>query len=162
VTSALVVRTARTGWATPCRPAWCPPSAARCSTGDGRRVRVVDDVIQTDAALHSGNSDGALADAQGVVIRSEGAVSTGMTADDLRRLAGRRGGDLSVPAPTAITVATTPEARAMGQLYAYRGIVHTIAPSAFLFPTAESAGDVVVGEHTIIGAGVNYPEPGSR
>ena len=42
----------------------------------------------------------------------------------------------------------------MGQLYAYRGIVPTIAPSAVLFPTAEITGDVVVGERTIIGAGV--------
>ena len=42
----------------------------------------------------------------------------------------------------------------MGQLYAYRGIVPTIAASATLFPTAEITGDVVVGERTIIGAGV--------
>ena len=42
----------------------------------------------------------------------------------------------------------------MGQLYAYRGIVPTIAASAILFPTAEITGDVVVGERTIIGAGV--------
>ena len=42
----------------------------------------------------------------------------------------------------------------MGQLYAYRGIVPTVAASAMLFPTAEITGDVVVGERTIIGAGV--------
>ena len=42
----------------------------------------------------------------------------------------------------------------MGQLYAYRGILPTIASSAALFPTAEITGDVVVGERTIIGAGV--------
>ena len=42
----------------------------------------------------------------------------------------------------------------MGQLYAYRGIVPTVAASATLFPTAEITGDVVVGERTIIGAGV--------
>jgi carbonic anhydrase/acetyltransferase-like protein (isoleucine patch superfamily) len=42
----------------------------------------------------------------------------------------------------------------MGQLYEYRGIVPTIADSAVLFPTAELTGDVVVGERTIIGAGV--------
>jgi carbonic anhydrase/acetyltransferase-like protein (isoleucine patch superfamily) len=65
-----------------------------------------------------------------------------------------RDGDLSVPPPTAITVGHTEEAIAMGQLYAYRGILPTIAPSAVLFPTAEITGDVVVGERTIIGAGV--------
>ena len=42
----------------------------------------------------------------------------------------------------------------MGQLYAYRDIVPTVAASATLFPTAEITGDVVVGERTIIGAGV--------
>jgi carbonic anhydrase/acetyltransferase-like protein (isoleucine patch superfamily) len=74
--------------------------------------------------------------------------------DDLRRLTGLRGGDLSVPPPTAITVGTTKETHSMGQLYAYRGIVPQIAASATLFPTAEITGDVVVGERTIIGAGV--------
>ena len=42
----------------------------------------------------------------------------------------------------------------MGQLYTYRGVTPTIAESAVLFPTAEITGDVVVGERTIIGAGV--------
>jgi len=42
----------------------------------------------------------------------------------------------------------------MGRLYAYRDIVPTVAPSATLFPTAEITGDVVVGDRTIIGAGV--------
>jgi carbonic anhydrase/acetyltransferase-like protein (isoleucine patch superfamily) len=76
------------------------------------------------------------------------------SADDLGRLAGLRDGDLSVPPHTAITVTTTQETIAMGQLYEYRGIVPTIAASAVLFPTAEITGDVVVGERTIIGAGV--------
>ena len=42
----------------------------------------------------------------------------------------------------------------MGQLYAYRGILPTVAPTAVLFPTAEITGDVVIGERSIIGAGV--------
>jgi carbonic anhydrase/acetyltransferase-like protein (isoleucine patch superfamily) len=74
--------------------------------------------------------------------------------DDLRRLAGLRGGDLSVPPATGMTVDSTREAHVMGQLYSYRGIVPSVAPSAFLFPTAEITGDVVIGERTIIGAGV--------
>lgn len=76
------------------------------------------------------------------------------SADDLRRLTGLRGGDLSVPPPTAITLEQTQETNIMGQLYAYRDILPTVAASAVLFPTAEITGDVVIGERTIIGAGV--------
>jgi carbonic anhydrase/acetyltransferase-like protein (isoleucine patch superfamily) len=77
-----------------------------------------------------------------------------VSADDLNRLSGLRGGDLSLPQPNLSTVDTIQENIAMGQLYDYRGIVPTIAPSAILFPTAEITGDVVIGEGTIIGAGV--------
>jgi carbonic anhydrase/acetyltransferase-like protein (isoleucine patch superfamily) len=73
---------------------------------------------------------------------------------DMRRLADLRGGDLSLPALTAITVETSQETSPMGQLYEYRGILPSVAASAFLFPTAEITGDVVIGERTIIGAGV--------
>jgi carbonic anhydrase/acetyltransferase-like protein (isoleucine patch superfamily) len=75
-------------------------------------------------------------------------------ADDLARLTALRGGDLSVPPATAITVDQSQEGLRMGQLYPYRDIVPTVAASATLFPTAELTGDVVVGERTIIGAGV--------
>jgi carbonic anhydrase/acetyltransferase-like protein (isoleucine patch superfamily) len=76
------------------------------------------------------------------------------SAEDLARLLVLRQGDLSVPPRTAITIESTQETIVMGQLYEYRGIVPTIAASAHLFPTAEITGDVVVGERTIIGAGV--------
>jgi carbonic anhydrase/acetyltransferase-like protein (isoleucine patch superfamily) len=72
---------------------------------------------------------------------------------DLERLRGLRNGDLTVPPATSITIEPTTEG-GMGQLYAYRGIVPTVAESAVLFPTAEITGDVVVGERTVIGAGV--------
>jgi carbonic anhydrase/acetyltransferase-like protein (isoleucine patch superfamily) len=74
--------------------------------------------------------------------------------DDLDRLAALRDGDLSVPPPTTITVDQAQEPTVMDQLYAYRGILPTIAATAVLFPTAEITGDVAVGQRTIIGAGV--------
>jgi carbonic anhydrase/acetyltransferase-like protein (isoleucine patch superfamily) len=74
--------------------------------------------------------------------------------EDMRRLTDLRGGDLSLPPHTAITVESTKGTSAMGKLYAYRGIVPSVAASATLFPSAEVTGDVVIGERTIIGAGV--------
>jgi carbonic anhydrase/acetyltransferase-like protein (isoleucine patch superfamily) len=76
------------------------------------------------------------------------------SADDRNRLLALRGGDLALPPQTSITLETTRETLAMGQLYAYRDILPSVAASAVLFPTAEITGDVVVGERTIIGAGV--------
>jgi carbonic anhydrase/acetyltransferase-like protein (isoleucine patch superfamily) len=76
------------------------------------------------------------------------------SADDLARLVALRDGDLSLPAPSFTTFDGIREISTMGELYDYRGIVPKVAPSAVLFPSAEITGDVVVGERTIIGAGV--------
>ena len=91
----------------------------------------------------------------------DGAVALGRPArvirrandDDLARLTRLRGGSLDLPPPSNTTFAHK-ETLGMGQLYAYRDILPTVAPSAVLFPSAEITGDVVIGERTIIGAGV--------
>jgi carbonic anhydrase/acetyltransferase-like protein (isoleucine patch superfamily) len=75
------------------------------------------------------------------------------SADDLARLTSLRDGDLSLPPDHHVDVDGIKE-MTMGQLYDYRGIVPTIAPSAVLFASAELTGDVVVGERSLIGAGV--------
>ncbi len=74
--------------------------------------------------------------------------------DDIHRLTVLRDGDLSLPPPTSVAVGPLEESATMGQLYAFRGVVPTIAPSATVFATAEITGDVVIGERTVIGAGV--------
>ncbi len=73
--------------------------------------------------------------------------------DDLKRLRELRDGDLTVPA----AVALAPVARTggpMGSIYAFNGRTPTVAPTAVLLDSAELTGDIVVGERTIIGAGV--------
>jgi carbonic anhydrase/acetyltransferase-like protein (isoleucine patch superfamily) len=78
------------------------------------------------------------------------------TDKDLERLRGLRGGDLSLPIDTDLSVltGTQPAGATMGQLYAYRDTTPTVASSAIVFDSAEITGDVVIGEESIIGAGV--------
>jgi carbonic anhydrase/acetyltransferase-like protein (isoleucine patch superfamily) len=90
-----------------------------------------------------------------VVVGRPGRVIRHATAADLDRLAALRDGDLSLPDPTFATITGRWEAgNDMGQLYAFRDRMPTVAASAMLFPSAEVTGDVVIGEAAIIGAGV--------
>ena len=77
-----------------------------------------------------------------------------LSTSDLDRLRALRQGDLSLPPPSAVSVNCGEEINDMLQVYAYRGILPTIATTAVVFPSAEITGDVVVGERSIIGAGV--------
>jgi carbonic anhydrase/acetyltransferase-like protein (isoleucine patch superfamily) len=75
---------------------------------------------------------------------------------DLARLLGLRDGDLSLPSNTELLDITGHQevGPTMGQLYAYRDKTPVVAPTARVFDSAEITGDVVVGEGSIIGAGV--------
>jgi carbonic anhydrase/acetyltransferase-like protein (isoleucine patch superfamily) len=78
------------------------------------------------------------------------------TADDIARLTRLRDGDLSLPSDTNLLdyAGHQEVGPTMGQLYAYRDKTPTVAPTAYVFDSAEITGDVVVGAGSIIGAGV--------
>src|SRR4051794_28291213 len=77
------------------------------------------------------------------------------TAADRARLAALRGGQVDLTSHPGTTVHTPPVAGVhMGQLYAYRDKTPRIADTAVLFDSAEITGDVMIGEGSIIGAGV--------
>jgi carbonic anhydrase/acetyltransferase-like protein (isoleucine patch superfamily) len=77
------------------------------------------------------------------------------TEADRERLAALRGGEVGLTADPFTTTTVPPRAGVhMGRLYAYRDKTPQVAGSAVLFDSAEITGDVVVGEGSIIGAGV--------
>jgi carbonic anhydrase/acetyltransferase-like protein (isoleucine patch superfamily) len=77
------------------------------------------------------------------------------TEADRARLAALRGGQVDLTRHPGTTVVAPAVAGVhMGQLYAYRDKSPRIAASAVLFDSAEVTGDVVIGEGSIIGAGV--------
>jgi carbonic anhydrase/acetyltransferase-like protein (isoleucine patch superfamily) len=78
------------------------------------------------------------------------------SADDRARLLRLRDGDLALPTDTSLTEFTGHQevGSSMGQLYAYRDKFPIVAPTARVFDSAEITGDVVIGEGSIIGAGV--------
>jgi carbonic anhydrase/acetyltransferase-like protein (isoleucine patch superfamily) len=74
---------------------------------------------------------------------------------DRARLAALRGGQVDLTQHPGSTVITPAVAGVrMGQLYAYRDKTPQVADSAVLFDSAEVTGDVVIGDGSIIGAGV--------
>ncbi|MEY2433147.1 MAG: hypothetical protein QOC92_2872 [Acidimicrobiaceae bacterium] len=91
-----------------------------------------------------------------VAVGNPARVVRSATDADIARLTGLRDGDLSLPTDTNLSdlVGHQEVGPTMGQLYAYRDKTPTVAPSAYVFDSAEITGDVVIGAESIIGAGV--------
>jgi carbonic anhydrase/acetyltransferase-like protein (isoleucine patch superfamily) len=88
-----------------------------------------------------------------VVVGRPGRTVRQANDDDLKRLLELRGGDLSLPTPRPLEPVPA-NGGTMGATYEFNGVWPAVADSAVLFDSAELTGDVVVGERTIIGAGV--------
>ena len=127
-----------------------------CEIGNGTIIlpgaRLGDRVFTGEGALIPAGTmvpDGA------VVVGRPGRAIRTATDDDMERLAGLRGGDLSLPADVVHQHHGRPEVGAtMGQLYVYRDREPAVDPTATLFDSAEVTGDVTIGAGSIIGAGV--------
>lgn len=108
----------------------------RCITGEGT-------LIPANAVIPEGS----------VVVGRPGRVLRKLTKDDEDMIRRMRGGDTSLPEQIEYT-AYEYKGETMGTLYEYRGIRPTVADTAVLYDTAEVTGDVIIGENTVIAAGV--------
>jgi carbonic anhydrase/acetyltransferase-like protein (isoleucine patch superfamily) len=88
-----------------------------------------------------------------VVVGRPGRTVRQANDDDMKRLLELRGGDLTIPAGYELE-AVEPTGATMGVMYEYNGRWPSVAESAMVLDSAELTGDIVVGERTIIGAGV--------
>lgn len=90
-----------------------------------------------------------------VVVGRPGRLVRRASPADLERLTALRNGSLSLPPPHLLPFhAGLPAGVTMGKLYAYLDKQPLVAPTAFLFDSAEVTGDVHIGEYSLIGAGV--------
>jgi carbonic anhydrase/acetyltransferase-like protein (isoleucine patch superfamily) len=127
-----------------------------CEVGNGTILmpgaRVGDGCILGEGTLIG---PGTVVPDQAVVVGRPGHVIRTATDADRERVARLR--DYAVELTTHPRVpitGETPAGATMGRLYAYQDKTPQIAASALLLDSAEITGDVVVGEDTIIGAGV--------
>jgi carbonic anhydrase/acetyltransferase-like protein (isoleucine patch superfamily) len=125
-----------------------------CEIGNGSIImpgaRLGDRIFLGEGTLVP--ADAVVAD-DSVVVGRPGRTVRQANDDDIKRLLELRGGDLAVPADYELEAVDATGAT-MGVTYEYNGRWPAVAESAVLFDSAELTGDIVVGERTIIGAGV--------
>jgi carbonic anhydrase/acetyltransferase-like protein (isoleucine patch superfamily) len=91
-----------------------------------------------------------------VAVGSPARVVRKANADDLGRLRALRANDLTLPADAPLSDVHAHEevGPTMGQLYSFGDKSPRVAKTAHVFDSAEITGDVVIGDESIIGAGV--------
>lgn len=92
---------------------------------------------------------------ESVVVGRPGRVIRKLTQQDKDRIASLRANDLSLdPLVENIIEIEPKEGEQMNNVFEYNGKRPIISPSAYIFPTAEITGDVIVGDNCVIGSGV--------
>lgn len=89
-----------------------------------------------------------------VVVGRPGRVIRSITEDDKAMIKRMRSNDISLSDYSENLFEEKEEGENMGKLYTYDGKLPEVAESAYLYDTAEITGDVIIGENTVIGAGV--------
>ena len=91
-----------------------------------------------------------------VVVGRPGKIIRKITEDDKNMIKRMRGNDISIDNSNNNTIVdnTGKEGQNMGKLYPYKNKYPQVSDSAILYDSAEITGDVIIGENSIIGAGV--------
>lgn len=90
-----------------------------------------------------------------VVVGRPGRIIRSLTEEDQAMISRMRGDDISLPERAdQIVQGLLTEGTPMGKVYSYKNKSPQIAETTFLFDSSEITGDVIIGEHCVIGAGV--------
>lgn len=91
---------------------------------------------------------------ESVVVGRPARIIRSLSTDDKAMIKRMRSNDISLSVYNENIIEEQREGEIMGKLYTYNDKYPQIAASAYLYDTTEITGDVIIGENTIIGAGV--------
>ncbi len=98
---------------------------------------------------------GAVIPDESVVVGRPGRVIRKLTPEDRAMIARMRGGNIDVGSTEENQLEFPPEGEHMsGKLYPHGGKTPRVDATAVVYDTAEITGDVIIGKHSIVGAGV--------